>query len=84
MKGLSHTYTCIHSPPNTPLIQAAPHNTEQSSMCYRVDPFWLFKMDNMELVVKNLHANAGNIRDGGLGREDPLEEDKPTHLGFLA
>ena len=53
-------------------------------MCYRVDPFWLFKMDNVELVVKNLHANAGNVRDGGLGREDPLEEDKPTHLGFLA
>ena len=23
MKGLSHTYTCIHSPPNSPPIQAA-------------------------------------------------------------
>ena len=38
----------------------------------------------MALVVKNLLANAGNVRDGGLGRKDPLEEDKATHLGFLA
>ena len=84
MKGLRHTYTCIHSPPNSPLIQAAPHNIEQSSMCYTVDPFWLFKMDNVALVVKNLLADAGNVRNGGLGWKDPLEEDKATHLGFLA
>ena len=23
MKGLSHTYTCVHFPPNSPCIQAA-------------------------------------------------------------
>ena len=84
MKGLSHIYTCIHSPPDSPLIQTAPHNIEQSSKCYTIDPFWLFKKDNVALVVKNLLANAGNVRDGGLGRKDALEEDKATHLGFLA
>ena len=31
-KGLSHTYTCIHSTPNSLLIQL-PHDTEQSSLC---------------------------------------------------
>ena len=36
-KGLSHPYTCIRSLPNSPPIQL-PHNTEQSSMCYTVDP----------------------------------------------
>ena len=41
-------------------------------------------MDNVALVVKNLLADAGNVRNGGLGWKDPLEEDKATHLGFLA
>ena len=31
-KGLSHTYACIHSPPNSPLSRL-PGNTEQSSLC---------------------------------------------------
>ena len=39
-KGPSHTYTCSHSPP-TPLPSRLPHNIEQSSMCYTVDPCWL-------------------------------------------
>ena len=36
----------------------------------------------MALVVKNLPANAGDIRDAGnrsLGQEDPLEEGMATH-----
>ena len=35
-------------------------------------------------MVKNLSANAGNIRDAGstLGWEDPLEEDTATHSIF--
>ena len=33
------------------------------------------------LVVKNLPANAGDIRDevGSLGQEDPLEKEMATH-----
>ena len=37
------------------------------------------------LVVKNLAANAGDIRDLGLmGWEDPLVEGMATHLSSLA
>ena len=38
------------------------------------------------LVVKNLPANAGDIRDMGLilGQEDPLEEGTETHSSILA
>ena len=38
------------------------------------------------LMVKNLPANAGPIRDGvpSLGREDPLEEGMATHSSILA
>ena len=37
-------------------------------------------------MVKNLSANAGDIRDAGLslGREDPLEEGMATHSSVLA
>ena len=40
----------------------------------------------MVLVVKNLPASAGNLRDTGLipGQEDPLEEDMATHSSILA
>ena len=36
-------------------------------------------------MVKNLPANAGNLRDAGwiLGREDPLEEGIATHFSTL-
>ena len=36
-------------------------------------------------VVKNLPANAGDIKDVGSipGREDPLEEEMATHSGYL-
>ena len=45
----------------------------------------------MVLLVKNLPANAGDMRRGGggvggaqfLGREDPLEEDMATHSSIL-
>ena len=36
-KGRSHTYTCIHSPPNS-LPSSLPRDTEQSSLCRMVDP----------------------------------------------
>jgi len=38
------------------------------------------------LVVKDLPANAGDIRDVGLtlGWEDPLEEGMATHSSILA
>ena len=38
------------------------------------------------LVVKNLPANAGNIRDISqpLGQEDPLEKGMATHSSILA
>ena len=37
-------------------------------------------------MVKNLPANAGDIRDAGLipGSEDPPEEDMATHSSILA
>ena len=40
----------------------------------------------MALVVKNLPANAGDIRDVGLilGLEDPLEKGMATHSSILA
>ena len=34
------------------------------------------------LVVKNLSANAGDVRD--VGREDPREEGVATHSSILA
>ena len=38
------------------------------------------------LVVKNLPANAGDLRDAvrPLGWEDPLEEEMATHSSILA
>ena len=40
----------------------------------------------MSLVVKNLLASAGDIRDVGSipGLEDPLEEEMATHSSILA
>ena len=40
----------------------------------------------MALKVKNLHANAGDIRETGLtpGWEDPLEEGMATHSSIPA
>ena len=44
--------------------------------------FWA---PQVALVVKNLFANAGEVRDlGSLGREDPLEEGMATHTSILA
>ena len=36
------------------------------------------------LVVKNLPARAGHIRDVTLGQEAPLEEGTATHTSILA
>ena len=36
------------------------------------------------LVVKNLPARAGDIRDVTLGQEAPLEEGTATHASILA
>ena len=40
MKGLSHTYISVHSPPQTPLPSRLPYHIEQSSMYYSVGPCW--------------------------------------------
>ena len=44
------------------------------------------RASQVALVVRNLPANAGDVRDAGqsLGREDPLEEDMTTHSSVLA
>ena len=39
-KGLSHTYTHIHSP-QMPLPSELSHNIAQRSMCYTIGPCWL-------------------------------------------
>ena len=38
------------------------------------------------LVIKNLAASAGDVRDVGsmLGQEDPLKDDTATHSSILA
>ena len=40
----------------------------------------------MVLVVRNLPANAGDVRTAGSisGREDPMEEGMATHSSILA
>ena len=43
-KRLSHTYTCIHSPPNSPPPRL-PHDIELSSLCWTAGPCW-FSMLN--------------------------------------
>ena len=35
-------------------------------------------------MVKNLPANAGNIRNQSMGREDHLEKGMETHSSMLA
>ena len=46
-------------------------------------PTWA---SQVALVVKNLPANAGDVRMEvqSLGREDPLEEEMATHSSILA
>ena len=36
------------------------------------------------LMVKNLPANAGNIRVQSLGQKNPLEEEMATHSSIFA
>ena len=47
---------------------------------------WDLEGFQVVLVVKNLPANAGDIRDTGSisGQEDPLEEGMATHSTVLA
>jgi len=46
----------------------------------------LIRASQVALVVKNLHANAGDIRDSGSipGRRDSLDKGIATHAGVLA
>ena len=48
-------------------------------------PYTFLRVSQVVLVVKNLPANAGDIRDTGsiLGWEDPLEEEVATHSRIL-
>ena len=45
-----------------------------------------FGTSQVVLVVKNLPANAGDLRDTvwSLGQEDPLEKETATHSSTLA
>ena len=67
-----------------------PHFTGEETEAQRVIPFAQDHGDRwatqVALVVKNLPANAGNIRDLGLipGLEDPLEEGMATHSSIFA
>ena len=54
-RGLSYTYTCIHSPP-TSLPSRLSYNIELSSMCYTVGPCWL----DDKLILTNLLENSLN------------------------
>ena len=42
------------------------------------------ELPGKSLVKKNPPANAGDLRDVGLSREDPLEEAMATHSSILA
>ena len=46
----------------------------------------MLKASQVALVVKNLPANAGDMRDAALipGCEDPLEEGMATHSSIVA
>ena len=48
---------------------------------------WAFRASQVALVVKNLPANAGDVKWYGfdsLDQEDPLEEGMATHSSILA
>ena len=56
----------------------------QRSTLYLGNFRW-FGDSQVELVVKNLSANAEDLRDVGSipGQEDPLEEEMATHFSIL-
>ena len=53
-KGLSHTYTDIHSPLNFPPIRL-PHNTEQISLCYAAGPLLII---NLNMAVSTCQSQT--------------------------
>ena len=44
----------------------------------------IFRASQVELVLKNLPANAGDMWVPSLGQDDPLEEGMATHSSILA
>ena len=46
----------------------------------------IMRASQVALVVKNMSANEGDVRDTGSipGQEDPLEESMATHCSILA
>ena len=44
----------------------------------------LIEISQVALVVKNLPAKVGDVRDRSLDREDPLEEGMATQSSILA
>ena len=46
----------------------------------------IMRASQVALVVKNMSANEGDVRDTGSipGQEDPLEEGMATHCSILA
>ena len=66
------------------LDPAQPLTRAQNQIAFeRATLFWRWA-SQVALVVKNLPANAGDIRDVGLIQEDPVEEDMATHSSILA
>ena len=54
MKALSHTYTCIHSPPNSPPIQAATwHGAEVPELSGRSLLVLQFKHSSVSMSIPN-------------------------------
>ena len=43
----------------------------------------IFRASQVELVLKNLPANAGDMWVPSLGQDDPLEEGMATHTSIL-
>ena len=55
--------------------------TKSTYMSYMSSVTWA---SQVVLVVKNPPANAGDVREAGLGWEDPLEEGMATPSRLLA
>jgi len=56
------------------------------SICVNHNSYYIAGASQVGLVVKNLPASVGDLRDAGLilGREDPLEVGTTTHSSILA
>ena len=81
-------YSCLENSRDRGAWQATVHGVTETWTRLSTQSFNLRdKLFQVVLVVENLPANAGDIRDVGLnqeGREDPREEEMTTHSSILA